>query len=70
MRQTGKSAQDKNNPQHKHVFIFIYLLRGSVPIVYLDAGIETRYNRPMELVQLKNLFAELKKKSSDLRGFL
>ena len=36
----------------------------------LDWTGQTRYNLPMELVQLKNLFAELKKKSSDLRGFL
>jgi hypothetical protein len=38
--------------------------------IRLDGGTETVYNRPMELVQIKNLFAELKKKTSDLRGFL
>lgn len=36
----------------------------------LDASDKTRYNPGMELVQLKNLFAELKKKATDLRGFL
>ncbi len=36
----------------------------------LDASGQTRYNRAMELVQLKSLFAELKQKASDLRGFL
>ena len=36
----------------------------------LDDRGETRYNRPMELVQLKSLFADLKQKASDLRGFL
>jgi len=36
----------------------------------LDGQPETRYNRSMELVQLKSLFAELKQKASDLRGFL
>jgi hypothetical protein len=36
----------------------------------IDRWPETRYNRDMELVQLKNLFAELKKKATDLRGFL
>ncbi len=36
----------------------------------LDGMGQTRYNYPMEFVQLKNLFAELKQKASDLRGFL
>jgi len=36
----------------------------------LDVHAQSRYNRPMELVQLKSLFAELKQKASDLRGFL
>ena len=36
----------------------------------LDGLGETRYNRLMELVQLKSLFADLKQKASDLRGFL
>ncbi len=36
----------------------------------LDGWGETRYNPRMELVQLKSLFAELKQKASDLRGFL
>lgn len=36
----------------------------------LDGGSESVYNPCMELVQLKNLFAELKKKATDLRGFL
>jgi len=36
----------------------------------LDGICETRYNPGMELVQLKTLFAELKQKASDLRGFL
>ena len=39
-------------------------------IVYLDAGAKNRYNRGMELVQLKSMFAELKQTASDLRGFL
>jgi hypothetical protein len=38
--------------------------------IRLDGGAETVYNPTMELVQIKNLFAELKKKTSDLRGFL
>lgn len=36
----------------------------------LDGRSENRYNPGMELVQLKTLFAELKQKASDLRGFL
>jgi len=36
----------------------------------IDHWPQTRYNPGMELVQLKSLFAELKQKSSDLRGFL
>ncbi len=36
----------------------------------LDGGAETVYNPFMELVQIKNLFSELKQKASDLRGFL
>jgi hypothetical protein len=38
--------------------------------VRLDGGGRTVYNPCMELVQIRNLFAELKKKTSDLRGFL
>lgn len=36
----------------------------------LDGSTETVYNPDMELVQIKNLFIQLKKKASDLRGFL
>jgi hypothetical protein len=36
----------------------------------LDGRGQTRYNRGMELVQLKSMFAELKQTASDLRGFL
>lgn len=36
----------------------------------LDGSGINLYNCSMELVQLKTLFAELKQKASDLRGFL
>lgn len=49
---------------------FYYILRASRFKVHLDGNAETVYNQHMELVQIKNLFAELKRKTTDLRGFL